>query len=134
MADKKLMIDTSILIDYFRKKDKSKSRLVSHFREYDKIFISTITEFEIFNGASEAHKEFWETLLASLIVLDFNRVAARQSAKTIVQLKSKRKTIDKPDLFITATAIAYGLRLDTLNTKHSIDIENLNLLTNLNNN
>jgi len=134
MADKKLMIDTSILIDYFRKKDKSKSRLVSHFREYDKIFISTITEFEIFNGASEAHKEFWETLLASLIVLDFNRVAARQSAKTIVQLKSKRKTIDKPDLFIAATAIAYGLRLDTLNTKHFIDIENLNLLTNLNNN
>lgn len=128
------MIDTSILIDYFRKKDKSKSRLVSHFREYDKIFISTITEFEIFNGASEAHKEFWETLLASLIVLDFNRVAARQSAKTIVQLKSKRKTIDKPDLFIAATAIAYGLRLDTLNTKHFIDIENLNLLTNLNNN
>jgi len=134
MADKKLMIDTSILIDYFRKKDKSKSRLVSHFREYDKIFISTITEFEIFNGASEAHKEFWETLLASLIVLDFNRVAARQSAKTIVQLKSKRKTIDEPDLFIAATAIAYGLRLDTLNTKHFIDIENLNLLTNLNNN
>lgn len=134
MADKKLMIDTSILIDYFRKKDKSKSRLVSHFREYDKIFISTITEFEIFNGAHEAHKQFWETMLTNLIVLDFNRAAARQSARTVVQLKSKRKSIDKPDLFIAATAIVYGLTLDTLNSKHFIDIENLNLLTNLTNN
>lgn len=32
MADKELMVDSTILIDFFRKTDKDNSRLVSHFR------------------------------------------------------------------------------------------------------
>ncbi len=32
MADKKLMVDTSLLIDYFRKTDKNNARLVTHFK------------------------------------------------------------------------------------------------------
>lgn len=56
------MIDTSILIDYFRKTDKTKSKLVSHFRQFDTLFISTITEFEIYNGASQSHKDFWDKM------------------------------------------------------------------------
>ena len=41
----------------------------------------------------------------------------------------KRKTIDKPDLFIAATAVVNGLVLDTLNTKHFSHIDKLLLLT-----
>lgn len=33
MADKKLMVDSTILIDYFRKTDKEKSRLVNCQKE-----------------------------------------------------------------------------------------------------
>ncbi len=32
MADKKLMVDSTILIDYFRKTDKNNSRLMSHLK------------------------------------------------------------------------------------------------------
>jgi predicted nucleic acid-binding protein len=46
------MVDTSLLIDYFRKTDKQKARLVSHFKNYGKLYISSITEFEVINGAS----------------------------------------------------------------------------------
>ena len=127
MAKKGLMLDSSILIDYFRKTDKSKSRLVQHFQNFESIFISTITEFEIYNGASEAHKDFWNKLLTRIIVLDFDRKAARKSADIVSQLKLKRKTIDKPDLFIAATAIVNNLELDTLNTKHFKDISELTL-------
>lgn len=123
------MIDTTILIDYFRKTDKTKSKLVSHFLQFDKIYISVITEFEILNGATDKHKEFWETMQSRFIVLDFDRNAAQQAAEIVGQLKLKRKTIDKPDLFIAATAITNGLTLDTYNIRHFIDIENLNLLT-----
>lgn len=91
MANKKLMIDTSILIDYFRKTDKANSKLVSHFTEFDVIYISCITEFEIFNGSSDVHKKFWETLLARLIVLDFDRKAARKAADIVTQLKISAK-------------------------------------------
>ncbi|SDC09446.1 type II toxin-antitoxin system VapC family toxin [Niabella drilacis] len=129
MAHKKLMIDTSILIDYFRKTDKTNSRLVAHFRQYDQIYISTITEFEIFNGATQVHKDFWEGLLSRLIVLSFDRPAARKSAEIVSLLKTKRKTIDKPDLFIAATAITNDLMLDTLNIKHFISIDVLELFT-----
>lgn len=128
MADKKLMVDTSILIDYFRKSNKEKTRLIQHFRNYSSIYISIITEFEIFNRAKEIHKEFWDKMLSRITVIDFDSRTARVAADIVAELKPKRKTIDKPDLFIAATAIVHELTFDTLNTKHFIDIKNLDLL------
>lgn len=128
MADKKLMIDSSILIDYFRKTDKAKSRLIAHFRNYGHIYISSITEFEVVNGATKEHLQFWDGMLARFSVLSFDSQTARKAAEIVAKLKSKRKSIDKPDLFIAATAIAHRLTLDTLNIKHFIHIDELNLL------
>jgi predicted nucleic acid-binding protein len=122
------MIDSTILIDYFRKTNKEKSELVAHSREYDEIYISSITEFEIINGATPAQIEFWNTMLRGLIILDFDSNAARQAAVIVQQLKTKRKSIDKPDLFIAATAIVNGLMLATTNKKHFENIDGLNLL------
>lgn len=123
------MLDTSILIDYFRKTNKEKSRLVQIFREYQQINISSITEFEIFNGAKLAHKAFWEVMLLRITILDFDSKSAREAAQIVSNLKVKRKSIDKPDLFIAATAIVHGLTFDTLNKKHFKDIEGLDLLS-----
>jgi predicted nucleic acid-binding protein len=129
MADKKLMVDSTILIDYFRKTDKANSKLVSHFRNYDQLYISSVTEFEVVNGATQVHLQFWEGMLPRFTILEFDSKAARQAADIVAQLKIKRKTIDKPDLFIAATAVVNGLTLDTLNTKHFIHIDSLHLLT-----
>ncbi len=75
------------------------------------------------------HKfDFWNNMLKGFIVLDFDSSSARQAAKIVQQLKRKRKSIDKPDLFIAATAIVHGLTLDTANRAHFEHIENLNLL------
>lgn len=63
MADKKLMVDSTILIDYFRKTDKNNSRLISHFKNYDRLFISSVTEFEVINGSTPIHLEFWDQML-----------------------------------------------------------------------
>jgi predicted nucleic acid-binding protein len=128
MENEKLLIDTSILIDYFRRTDKEKSRLIHHFRRFQKIYISSITEFEIYNGATDAHKEFWDKMLTRIIVLDFDSLAAREAARIVSELKPKRKTIDKPDLFIAAIAIVNGLTFDTLNVKHFIHIDSLKFL------
>lgn len=128
MADKKLMVDSTILIDYFRKTDKANSRLVSHFKSFDRLYISSVTEFEVINGATKAHLQFWDGMLEKFVVLNFDSKAARQAAEIVAQLKTKRKTIDKPDLFIAATAVVHGLTLDTLNIKHFIHIDKLNLM------
>jgi tRNA(fMet)-specific endonuclease VapC len=129
MADKKLMVDSTILIDYFRKTNKVNSKLVAHFRNYEHLYISSVTEFEIVNGATKEHLQFWDGMLARFTVLDFDSKAARQAANIVAQLKTKRKTIDKPDLFIAATAVVNELTLDTLNIKHFTSIESLNLLS-----
>ena len=128
MADKKLMVDTSLLIDYFRKTDKSNARLVNHFKSYGQLYISSITEFEVLNGAKQLQLDFWGGMLPRFTVLDFDSKAARQAAEITEQLKSKRKSIDKPDLFIAATAISKGLYFDTLNIKHFTHIDNLLML------
>ena len=124
-----LMVDSTILIDYFRKTDKAKTKLVSHFRQYKNIYISSVTEFEVINGATEKHLEFWNGMLLRFKVIDFDSKTARQAAEIVTQLKTKRKSIDKPDLFIAATAIVNELTLDTFNIKHFIYIDNLKLLT-----
>ncbi len=129
MADKKLMVDTSLLIDYFRKTDKNNARLVTHFRNFRQLYISSITEFEVLNGAKQLHLDFWNGMLPRFTVLDFDSKAARQAAEITEQLKSKRKTIDKPDLFIAATAVSHGLHFDTLNVRHFSHIDKLLMLT-----
>lgn len=128
MADKKLMVDTSLLIDYFRKTDKNNARLVTHFKNYRQLYILSITEFKVLNGAKQLHLDFWDGMLPRFTVLDFDSKAARQAAEITEQLKSKRKTIDKPDLFIAATAVVHGLHFDTLNIKHFTHIDKLLML------
>ena len=129
MADKKLMVDSTILIDYFRKTEKANSKLVAHFKNYDQLYISSVTEFEVVNGATQSHLQFWDGMLPRFTILSFDSKTARRAAEIVAQLKTKRKTIDKPDLFIAATAVVNGLTLDTLNVKHFIHIESLQLLT-----
>lgn len=129
MADKTIMVDSTILIDYFRKTDKDNSRLISHFRNYDTLYISSVTEFEVITGTTSAHLQFRNQMLSRFIILDFDSKAARQASEIVRQLKTKRKSIDKPDLFIASTAVVHGLTLDTTNTKHFIYIESLKLLS-----
>ena len=128
MADKKIMIDTSVLIEYFRKSDKNKTTLVQLSIEFNHIYISSITEFEIYNGATPSQIHFWNELISKLIILDFDSQAARAAATIVNNLKKKRKSIDKPDLFIASTALINNLTIATLNKKDFEVIESLNVI------
>lgn len=128
MADKKIIIDTSVLIEYFRKTDKNKTTLVQLSLEFNHIYISSITEFEIFNGATPNQIQFWNELISKLTVLDFDSQAARVAATVVNNLKKKRKSIDKPDLFIASTALVHKMSLATLNKKDFEVIDSLNVI------
>ena len=127
MADQIIMVDTSILIDYFRKKDKSKTRLFDLSQKSENLCISSITEFEIYTGAKGEQADFWEAMLSGFIVFPFDSDAALIAVEVQNKLKRHRKSIDKADLFIAATAIAQDLYFDTLNYKHFENIEDLKL-------
>ena len=63
MANKEALVDTSILIDYFRKTDKSKTQLIKLINRDFKFKISSITEYEIYSGATASQKGFWDDIL-----------------------------------------------------------------------
>jgi tRNA(fMet)-specific endonuclease VapC len=76
MADKIVLIDTSILIDLFRKSDKSNSVLISLVKQGYSYCISAITEYEIFTGALLGQIDFWNQFLEKTQVLPFDGNAA----------------------------------------------------------
>lgn len=121
------MVDTSILIDYFRKMDKSKTRLFDLSQKSENLCISSITEFEIYTGAKGEQADFWKAMLSNFIVFPFDSDAALMAVDVQNKLKRHRKSIDKADLFIAATAIAHDLYFDTLNYKHFKNIKDLKL-------
>ncbi len=122
-----IMIDTSILIEYFRKVDKSKTKLFELAGEVEEFFISSVTEFEIYVGANHNQTTFWKSFLRHVTVVPFHSKAALEAVEIKKQLKRLRKTIDCADLFIGSTAIAENLPFYTLNLKHFKDIERLKL-------
>lgn len=125
MADKIILVDTSILIDYFRKTDKDNSVLVSLFDQGYDFTISVITHYEIYSGTTTNQFSFWKNLLQRTKVLALDEVVAQTAVDINNELKRKRKQIEMADLFIAATAIANNLSFTTLNKKHFERIESL---------
>ncbi|MEO6524693.1 MAG: type II toxin-antitoxin system VapC family toxin [Mucilaginibacter sp.] len=128
MADKIVLTDTSILIDYFRKKDKSKTKLIELLDRGYEFCICVVTEYEIYSGATIQQNEYWKDLLQRIIVLPFDQSAAQVAVTINNKLKLINKQIDTADLFIAAIAISNDLPFVTLNKKHFERIEDLELV------
>lgn len=52
MADQLVLVDTSILIDLFRKTDKANAALIALVKQGYSYCISAVTEYEIYSGAT----------------------------------------------------------------------------------
>ncbi len=128
MAEKIVLVDTSILIDYFRKSDKSNSVLIKLLRQGFNFCISAITEYEIYSGAAPSQLSFWAESLKNIKVLAFDQSSVMQALIINRSLKVKRKQIALADLFIAATAIAHDLPCATLNKKHFERIDELQII------
>lgn len=129
MADELICLDTSVLIDYFRKTEKRNSFFFSLASRYALFSISVITEFEILSGSNELQKSFWEQIFKNFVILPFDQKASKEAILIYQQLKLSGNLIEMPDLFIGAVAKANGLKLATLNEKHFARISGLELIT-----
>jgi tRNA(fMet)-specific endonuclease VapC len=128
MENEVILLDTSILIDYFRKKDKSNSVLLKLSKIHQQFAISTVTEYEIFTGTPDDQKDVWNNFFKDIIILPFDSKSALLAANINIDLKKVNKRIDVQDLFIAATAISNGFDCATLNKKHFERIPNLKLV------
>ena len=127
MATDRVLIDTSIIIDYLRKKNKKKSQFYKSVGNYT-LFVSTITLFELFAGAKDERKrQDIDNIMEYIKILPFTKNTAKKSGEIHQSLKNKNKLIEIKDLFIAATALSHNLPLMTLNIKHFDRIEDLNV-------
>ena len=130
MGDKLALLDTSILIEFFRKTDKRNSRFYELSDTFDSFCISVITEYEIFVGANSPNqREYWKSFLEKITIISLDSEIIQTAIILNEELKKARNLIDSADLFIAATAICNNLSLATLNNKHFDRILNLKLVS-----
>ena len=128
MENRIILLDTSVLIDLFRRKVKENSYFYQLSNDYQAFAVSTITRFEIFVGQLENQNEFWNNFYQKIKIIDFNDGCALASSNIVKQLKSANLMIEISDILIGGTAIANNLPLATLNKNHFNQIANLKLV------
>ncbi|QAA82549.1 type II toxin-antitoxin system VapC family toxin [Aequorivita sp. H23M31] len=129
MAGELILIDTSILIDWYRKTDKANSVWIRLIEKEYEFAISSITKYEVYAGATPSQVALWDTILATILVLSFDESCVDTAVTINAALKRNRKQIDLADLFIGATAMTHNIGIATLNVNHFERIDGLTLVT-----
>ena len=123
-----VLLDTSILIEYFRKVKKEKSFFHRLTKEYNHFSVSAITQFEIYCGSNEHQHQFWDDLFKEIEVIPFGDEIIKEASHIYKILKKNNQLIEIPDLLIGATAKAKNMKIATINRKHFERIEGLSLI------
>ena len=125
MENTVICLDTSVLIDFYRKKVKSKSLCFKLTKKYTFFAVSAVTEYELCIGNSQEQNIFWHDFFSRIIILPFDTQAVKYAVRIYKQLKQQNKLIDIPDIMIAGTALQNNMPLATLNRKHFERIKNL---------
>lgn len=126
MEDRRVLIDTSIFIDYFRKENKKKTKLYILEKEDYELVTSSICYFEYMSGSK--YEDFDKILFKNISVIAFDEEQAFIASKIYKTLKQKNSLIEFRDILIASSAIALDVPLVTLNYKHFERIEKLKLM------
>lgn len=129
MEHRKVLIDTSVIIDHLRKRDKQKSTLFNIADRFD-LFVSSITVFELFAGATdERKKKDIENIISTTEVVSFSTDIAKEAGELYISLKKENRILEIRDIFIAATAVTFKLPIVTLNREHFERIKKIELLS-----
>jgi predicted nucleic acid-binding protein len=123
-----ICVDTSLLIEYFRKPRKHNTRLYELSQTYQFV-IPAIVAYEFLRGQKEQQPDtFLAQLLTQTVSKPFDFDCALKAAEIYQLIKPIGKTIEAEDLLIAATALAGKYRLVTNNPKHFQHIPGITLL------
>ena len=129
MANNGIIVDTTILIDFLRKKNKEKALLWKLKEIHKNLLISSISVFELYAGAIDNRKiKDVKSLLKWLDIVEFDEEIAEMAGNNFIALKMQNKVIDYRDLFIGTTAVFYNLGVATLNIQHFENIPNVQIV------
>ncbi|NUM77912.1 type II toxin-antitoxin system VapC family toxin [candidate division KSB1 bacterium] len=128
MAAETILIDTSILIDFFRQREKSESVLMQ-LSDQNRLCISAITAFEVRIGIrTQVQQSDYDLLAQNIEILPIDDSCIDAAVVIYKSLRPQNALIELADLLIGATAVSNSLPLATLNRKHFERIGNLTLI------
>ena len=130
-----MIIDTTLLIDIIRAKDK---KVAEKMEELDKEefphFITSITVMELISGALRSDKpnsneEMVEKLVSAFEILPFDHDASLVAGSIDAYLIKEGKNIGTTDTMIDAIALANNQEILTRNVKHFERVKGLEVKT-----
>lgn len=110
-----VLVDTDVLIDFLRGKEKAREFIVSLAGDTD-IICSAITVAEIHAGMKEQERIKTQELLDSLTIIDVTREIAEKAGAYRRTIRSHALELD--DCMIAASAYLKRATLATGNAKH----------------
>lgn len=129
---KKILLDTSILIDFIRRGNKESTLLVSFTKEGYRLYVSILTHTEVYAGRSvwekTAVRQEAEKLFSGMEIIPLEKDISIKAG----EIKAFYATT-LADAVIAATAFVYDIELATLNVKDFEKIKGIRLFTHLRN-
>src|SRR3989304_2762829 len=123
----KLLLDTSVIIDFQRAKQKQNTWLYQLANQGLELYISVITQTELYAGSGiwedKKKKKELEIVLSNLTVLSLNSEISQMSGKV-----RHESGIKITDAIIAATAITNNLSLATFDKKDFPKVKKLKLV------
>ena len=117
-----ICLDASVLIEYFRKKNKAETLFAKLALKYTGFVVPAIAHFEIYNGSTPLQNQYWDNLFSDFIILPFTADVSITAIKIRRQLKVLR-------IAIAASSLHHNFSLATINEKHFQNIKGLHLVT-----
>lgn len=124
-----ILVDSSIIIDYLRQKDKNQTLLFKLGQKNFKLYTSIITHSECYAGRSIWEKkeamEALKIIFSGIKILPLQENISQKAGRI-----SAENNIDLLDAIIAATSIIHDLNLATLNIKDFKKIKDIKLFKN----
>ena len=125
MESSGMVIDTYIIIDFLRSKNKTNTE-VYKIPDETIIHISAVSLYELLMGATDEQKrEDVRLITEDLIVLPFDDGVSVRASEIYHTLRKSNLMIEFRDIFIAATCLTFNLPIKTRNRKHFTRISNL---------
>lgn len=123
---RKILIDTSVVIDFLRRKDREKTLLYTLVQDKYQLYVSIITHTELYAGKSVWEKkearEDLQTLFSGITILPLQEEISKKAGGIKAHYNSNLL-----DAIIAASALTHKLHVVTLNVKDFKKIKGLKL-------
>jgi predicted nucleic acid-binding protein len=124
-----ICLDSSVLIEYFRKKNKAQTLFPRLALKYSGFVVPSVVHFEIYSGSTPYQAVYWNNLFSDFLILPFTDSISNKAIVVLKELKAVRITIEFKDLIIAASALNHNFPHATNNEKHFNKIKGLQLIT-----